>query len=191
MNRISRDELLILQAMLTSLRSTCGRRQVGAILAIDGRIISSGYAGAPSGMPHCSLSCLQASNALGGCTRTAHAEANAIAYAARRGLATEGATCYTTLSPCPTCAKSLINAGIVRVVYAEEYRDPSGIELLRQAGITCEMNHASFANYINPQSMFASGETEIQTIEFFSSVKPPERPKEGQGNLFKDVADNF
>jgi len=154
MNRISRDDLLSLQALLTSLRSTCGRRKVGAILARDGRIISSGYAGAPSGMPHCSPACLQASNALGGCTRTAHAEVNAISDAAKHGRATEGATCYTTLSPCPTCAKALKNAGIVKVVYSETYRDPSGIDLLHRMGIQCATSSVSFATFANLQQMY-------------------------------------
>jgi dCMP deaminase len=71
----------------------------------------------------------------GGCTRTVHAEANAISFAARSGNSTDGADLFTTHSPCYDCAKLIINAGIVRVVYDVEYRDPRGIDLLREAGI--------------------------------------------------------
>ena len=190
MTRISRDDLLSLQALLTSLRSTCGRRQVGVILARDGRIISSGYAGAPSGMPHCTPACLQASNALGGCNRTAHAEINAIADAAKHGRATDEAVCYTTLSPCQVCAKALKNAGIIRVVYSEAYRDPSGIDLLHQMGISCEMSNVSFATFVNLQQMYVSGGQETLSTGSSSSVKPPENLRVEPENHFKVEADN-
>lgn len=137
--RPTRDEVAMIHAMLTSLRSTCGRKQVGSVIYKDGRPISAGYAGPPAGFPHCTPECLHASNANGGCNRTIHAEQNALAYAARAGRSTEGATLYCTLSPCEACAKLIINSGIQRVWYWEEYRNTDGIELLRKAQIQCEI----------------------------------------------------
>lgn len=147
--RISRDEQMGLHALVTSMRSTCGRKAVGAVIAKDGRIISSGYAGPPSGFPHCNAECLKIAES-GGCQRTVHAEQNAIAYAARHGISTDGATLYCTLSPCLNCAKQIINSGIIRVVYLEQYRDTSGIDLLKQVGIPCEtttVNYVAFQRH--------------------------------------------
>lgn len=133
-DRISRDQMLMEMAIIASKRSTCNRKHVGAIIAIEGRPISVGYAGAPSGLPHClEHGCLAGPD--GGCIRTQHAEANAIAFAARKGIATEKATLYTTVSPCLACAKLIINAGISRVWYLELYRKTEGIELLCRTGI--------------------------------------------------------
>lgn len=132
--RPSIDSVRMQQAWQEAKRGTCNRKQVGAILTMDGRIISTGYVGAPSGMPHCvDVGCTVGPD--GGCTATLHAEANAIAYAARNGVKTDGGTLYTTLSPCVPCAKILISAGIRRVVYGESYRDQSGIDYLKQAGV--------------------------------------------------------
>jgi dCMP deaminase len=137
MTRISRDQMLMEMAIIASKRSTCNRRHVGAIIAIDGRPVSVGYAGAPAGLPHClDEGCLTGLE--GGCIRTQHAEANAIAFAARKGIATENATIYTTVSPCLACAKLVINAGIVEVWYLEQYRKTDGLELLDKLGIACE-----------------------------------------------------
>ena len=155
MTRVSRDAQMLMQAMVTSLRSTCGRRQVGAIIALDGRVISSGYAGPPSGHPHCDHRCFTASNAMGGCNRTIHAEANAIAYAARHGISTTGATLYCTLSPCRECAKIIISSGIKRVCYLEAYRDLSGVNLLQESGIVCETQIAIYAHFAKCLQMSA------------------------------------
>lgn len=122
-------------ALLFKRRSTCLRRQVGAVLAREGRIISTGYGGAPAGVPHCTEETCHAHKP---CIRTIHAEANAVAYAARTGVPTDATTLYTTASPCIECAKLIINAGIVRVVYDEEYRDTDPILLLEGVGIRCE-----------------------------------------------------
>jgi dCMP deaminase len=73
-----------------------------------------------------------------GCKEAIHAEANALAYAARHGVAVEGAEIYTTLSPCYPCSQLIIAAGLVRVVYARSYRDPAGIDLLKRAGLTVD-----------------------------------------------------
>lgn len=135
--RISREQMLMEMAIVASRRSTCKRKNVGAIIAREGRPISVGYAGAPRGLDHClEAGCIIGPN--GGCIRTTHAEANAITFAARQGIETEGATMYSTVSPCPECAKLIINAGIQKVWYLEEYRIKEGIELLQLAHIGIE-----------------------------------------------------
>lgn len=132
--RISRDQMLMEMAITASKRSTCNRKHVGAIIAVEGRPVSVGYAGAPSGMPHClDIGCLPGPD--GGCIRTQHAEANAIAWAARKGIPTERAELYTTVSPCLACAKLIINAGVRHVWYLEQYRKTDGLELLTRAEI--------------------------------------------------------
>lgn len=135
MERISRDRLLMDVALLFKRRSTCLRRQVGAVLAREGRILSTGYGGAPAGVPHCSEETCGPDKP---CIRTIHAEANVIAFAAKNGVETDATTLYCTASPCIECAKLIINAGIVRVVYDEEYRDTSPLVLLRSVGIRTE-----------------------------------------------------
>lgn len=128
--RISRDEALMENALTWSRRGTCLRKQVGAVIALESRVISTGYVGAPAGLPHCDEhNCSQDRP----CNRTVHAEANAIAFAARKGIATEGATLYTTLSPCEPCARLIINAGITELVFLDRYRDPAGLILLCEA----------------------------------------------------------
>ena len=111
-----------------------------------------GYNGPVSGMPACSKpddlqQRLIVSGALEpsgtecmgpACTRSLHAETNAIAFAARAGVSVEGCTMYCSLSPCINCAKVIVNSGIKKLKYLEEYRDPSGLKLLRKAGITIE-----------------------------------------------------
>lgn len=135
MHRLPRDQLLMEVALLYKRRSTCLRRQVGAVLVREGRILSTGYNGAPAGVPHCMPDSCGPSNP---CIRTIHAEANVIAFAARTGVITDGTSLYTTASPCIECAKLLINAGVCRVIYDEEYRDTGPIVLLRSVGITVE-----------------------------------------------------
>src|SRR5688500_5375225 len=124
-------------------QSTCDRYQVGCVIARDRRIIATGYNGAPAGMPHCShkvqLPTYRAAQLFGlpdpeersydwpalretGCKEAVHAEANALAFAARHGVATLNADLYTTLSPCYECAKLIINAGINRVIFDRKYR---------------------------------------------------------------------
>ena len=137
MTRITRNEMLFEIARSAAKRSTCDRRHVGAVIARDGRVLSLGYNGSPSGMPHCcDVGCL-VDPQTGGCIRTQHAESNAIAFAAREGIRVEGAELYTTLSPCLSCAKLIINAGISIVLYAEPYRDTTPVDYLRQANVDC------------------------------------------------------
>lgn len=134
-DRIDRDHLNLGIASMVSLRGTCTRAMVGCVITLGGRIISTGYVGSPSGLPHCiDHGCIIGPE--GGCIATVHAEAGAITFAARKGVALEGATLYTTLSPCLHCAKLIINAGITRVVYRDDYREDCGVELLRKANIT-------------------------------------------------------
>lgn len=121
-------------AVIISSRGTCKRAYVGAVISIEGRPISAGYVGAPSGLPHClSVGCEIGTH--NGCTRTVHAEANAIAFAAKYGTSTDRSELHCTHSPCLPCAKLIVNAGIRRVVYENRYRDESGLELLQAAGI--------------------------------------------------------
>lgn len=134
--RISRDHMLMEIAHVISHRGTCPRAQVGVVIAKASRVISTGYVGSPAGQPHCSdenVGCILGNH--GGCIRTVHGESNAIAFASRAGLGTESCDLYTTLAPCTECAKLIINAGIRRVVYHHEYRDPSGINLLESSQV--------------------------------------------------------
>lgn len=132
--RVSRDEMMMRIAAVVSQRGTCERASVGAVIALDGRIISSGYVGSPSGLPHCTEVGCEIGDS-GGCRRTSHAETNAITFAAREGIATNGSSIYVTHSPCYDCAKAIINAGIRRVIYEVDYRDGAGRALLGEAGI--------------------------------------------------------
>ena len=112
------------------LLSYCKRKQVGAIIVKDRMIISDGYNGTPSGFDNC---CEDE----GGITRwdVLHAEANAILKVARSTQSCEGATLYITLSPCKECSKLIHQSGIKRVVYQNGYRDDSGIQFLKKAGV--------------------------------------------------------
>ena len=132
--RITRQDMFTDIIKVLAQRSTCDTKRVGALLTRDNRIISTGYNGPPRGAPHCDeVGCQKDSE--GACIRTVHAEANVIAFAARYGISSEGTTLYTTTAPCFTCAKLIINAGIIEVCYIEEYRLKEGIEVLRENGI--------------------------------------------------------
>ena len=132
MERPTSDQTLMEIAVAFAKRSTCLRRKVGAVIGKGGRVLSSGYVGAPPGMPHCTPDICNPSQP---CLRTIHAEANAIAWAARCGIETFGTTLYTTVSPCNDCAKLIIAAGITRIVYLETYRDLRPLLLLQEAGV--------------------------------------------------------
>lgn len=130
--RPSQDELMLQVASVIATRSTCNRRQVGAVFAMDGRILVTGYAGSPSGMAHCGPECFPEGPP---CERTIHAEANAIAWASRHGVRLQGANAYLTLSPCRQCAGLLLQSGVNEVFYSEQYRDITGLELLWDGNI--------------------------------------------------------
>lgn len=138
MPRISRPELFMKIAELLADRSTCSRLRVGAVLVKESRIISTGYNGAPQDLPHCDDVGCELEKGTGACIRTVHAEANVIAFAAKSGIATDGATLYTTHAPCYTCAKLLVNAGIKKVIYGKDYRIRKGLELLDDCGVEFE-----------------------------------------------------
>lgn len=146
MNRPSWDEYFMQMAELTAQRSTCLRRQVGAIIVKEKHIIATGYNGAPKGLPHC--------EELGGCLRekleipsgerhelcrALHAEQNAIIQAATLGQSIEGATIYITHQPCIICAKMIMNAGISRIVIRRGYPDEMSRGMLREAGLKVEL----------------------------------------------------
>jgi dCMP deaminase len=135
------DEYFIRIASITALRSTCLRRRVGAVLVRDKQILTTGYNGAPVGLPHCAdVGCVREDNGVPSgerheLCRSIHAEQNAIIQAALHGVSTSGSTLYSTHMPCSICAKMLINAGIVRVIYLYHYRDILAGELLLDAGV--------------------------------------------------------
>ena len=140
-NRPSWDEYFMEMAELTAKRSTCLRRNVGAVIVQDKHIIATGYNGAPRGLAHC--------GDLGGCLRqklgvpsgerhelcrALHAEQNAIIQAATLGHSIEGASIYITHQPCSICAKMIINAGIDKIVVKEGYPDEMALDILEEAG---------------------------------------------------------
>lgn len=159
--RISRDEMFSQIVQVVAQRSTCLRYQVGALIVRDGRIVSMGYNGPVSGRPECvklptfeelissseyaGRPAFQVINELNndsrlcegpGCTRSLHAETNAIAFAAKAGVSVDGCTLYCSLSPCINCAKVIVNSGIKEVKFLERYRNEDGIQFLKESGIT-------------------------------------------------------
>lgn len=124
------DASYLEMAAVWAQNSYCSRRKVGAILVKDRMIISDGYNGTPAGFENV---CEDDD----GVTKpyVLHAEANAITKVAKSGNSSLGATLYVTASPCMECAKLIIQAGIRRVVYREEYRIADGLDLLRRAGV--------------------------------------------------------
>jgi len=124
------DIRYIQMARVWATNSYCKRRQVGALIVKDRMIISDGYNGTPSGFEN---ECEDENDHSK--PYVLHAEANAITKVAKSNNSSEGSTLYITASPCMDCAKLIIQAGIIRVVYADEYRIIDGIELLEKAGI--------------------------------------------------------
>jgi dCMP deaminase len=127
------DDRYLEMAAIWAKNSYCKRRQVGALIVKDKMIISDGYNGTPSGFENV---CEDET----GATKpyVLHAEANAISKVAKSGNSSEGSTLYVTASPCIECSKLIIQAGIKRVVYRDEYRLTDGVDLLRRAGIEVE-----------------------------------------------------
>lgn len=123
-------------AAVVATRATCDRKSVGAVIVRDNRILSTGYNGSIPGAPHCDDVGHMMEN--DHCVRVVHAEANAINQAARYGVAVDGATIYTTASPCWPCFQKIVSAGLKKIVFGELYRDErikqfaaeSGIELI-------------------------------------------------------------
>lgn len=136
--QLTLDRRYIRMATIWAENSYCTRRQVGALIVKNQRIISDGYNGTPAGFENI---CEDENNVTK--PYVLHAEANAITKIARSNNSSEGATLYVTASPCIECAKLIIQAGIKRVVYSEKYRLEDGLDLLRKANIEVE--------YINPK----------------------------------------
>ncbi len=141
MQRPDWDEYFMKMAKLAAERSTCLRRQVGAILVKERQILATGYNGAPSGVDHCDKSgCLRQelevpSGERHEICRGVHAEQNLVAQAAFHGVKTEDSTVYCTNQPCVICVKLLINAGVERIYFQEGYDDPFTEKLLTNSGV--------------------------------------------------------
>ena len=145
MERVSKRNYYLDIAQTVLERATCLRRVYGAIIVKNDEIISTGYNGAPKGIRHC--------EDRGGCLRqklgvpsgqrhelcmALHAEQNAIIQAASMGHAIEGGTIYITHQPCGICAKMIVNAGVVRVVYHSGYPDDFALDIFKEAGVQVE-----------------------------------------------------
>jgi len=141
MNRPTWEEYFMEITRLVARRATCLRRQVGAVLVMDKRLLATGYNGAPSGLAHClEEGCLREKNNIPSgerheLCRGIHAEQNAIIQAAFHGVRIQGATLYCTNLPCVICTKMLINAGIKEIIYENGYADDLTEEMLLQARI--------------------------------------------------------
>jgi dCMP deaminase len=139
--RPSWNEYFIKIAAQVAERSTCLRRQVGAILVKDKRILATGYNGAPSGLRHCAeVGCLREERKVDSgekheLCRGLHAEQNAIIQAALHGIQIAGSAMYCTHQPCVLCAKMVINGGIKEFIYTEGYPDPLAEEILSEAKV--------------------------------------------------------
>ncbi len=144
--RPSWDEYFMEVCHAIAKRATCDRGRSGCVIARDHQILVTGYVGSPNGLPHCDEVGHQFKKIhhedgtiTEHCTRTVHAEQNAICQAARRGISIEGATLYCRMTPCRTCAMLIINCGITRVVAERRYHDSSDtIAMFSQAGVTLE-----------------------------------------------------
>jgi dCMP deaminase len=134
--RASWDEYFMRIATDVATRSTCNRKHVGAVLVRDKCILATGYNGSIRGSAHCD----EAGHLMedGHCVRTIHAEANAVIQAAKNGVRIEGASIYVTASPCWGCFKMLANAGTVRIVFGEFYRDDRIFRFATELGIALE-----------------------------------------------------
>ena len=144
MERPGWDQYFMEIADVVKKRSTCTRRQVGAVIVKDNRIMTTGYNGVPAGIKHCDVhGCLRdqyhvPSGERHELCRGLHAEQNAIIQAAHLGQSIAGGTLYCTNHPCVICAKMILNAGILRIVVREGYPDRLGAELLKEAGLQVE-----------------------------------------------------
>ena len=159
--RPTRLETLVRIAEAISERGTCSRLQVGAVIHREGRVLSTGYNGAPAGVEHCNheCNCIKAQiewcevheetcASIKPCELASHAERNAIDWAARHGVALLGSELVTTDTPCLSCAGSIINACICAVWSVRPYRDESGVKLLRSG----KVEHHMVGDYLGKAS---------------------------------------
>ncbi len=135
------DEYFMEIAQVVAKRSTCLRNQIGAVIVIDKRILSTGYNGAPRNLQHClDIGCIRQQQNIASGTRhelcrAVHAEQNAIIQSALHGVSIENATLYCTHQPCVLCAKMIINSKIKRVVFSNHYPDDEAINFFNSAGV--------------------------------------------------------
>ncbi len=149
------DEYFMKIAQTAATRGTCDRGRAGCVIVKDKRIISTGYVGAPIGLPHCDEIGHEMHTVIHAdgketrhCIRTAHAEQNAICQAARVGAKIEGATLYCKMTPCYTCAKMIINSGIKRVVCEQDYHAGARTkEIFLEAGIEYDLLNDRVTEY--------------------------------------------
>lgn len=153
--RPSWDEYFLGLASYVGTRATCDRGRNGCVIVRDRRIISTGYVGSPPGLPHCDEAGHDLHKVIGEngkesmhCIRTIHAEQNAIAQAAHFGVSLNGATIYGKLTPCYTCAKSIIAVGIKRVVMEKDYHaSKKSKEIFKKAGVKLEIINKEVEKY--------------------------------------------
>lgn len=138
--RIPWHQYFMAQSVLISMRSTCQRLAVGAVIVKEKRMIAGGYNGSVSGDVHCiDQECCVIDNH---CVRTIHAEMNAILQCSKLGISTEGAEIYVTHFPCLQCTKMLLQAGIKKIYYLHDYKnDDYAMRLIQQVGATTDKIH--------------------------------------------------
>ncbi len=142
-------------ADLVGTRGTCDRGQAGTVIVKDRRLLATGYVGSPVGLPHCDEAGHEIHTVTNDdgtvsqhCVRTAHSETNAIANAARFGVAIEGATMYSKMIACYACAKVVVNAGIKRFVAARDYHvSAKSKEIFKKAGVKLEIINKEVVKY--------------------------------------------
>lgn len=139
--RPTMDQYFMEMTHLIKSRGTCPRRQVGAVIVKDKRVLTTGYNGAPRGFPHpCDTGCIRdeldiPTGQMADVCPCLHAEQNALLQAATTGVSIEGADLYCTTQPCTQCSRMIANCGIARIVFEEEYADPMAIGILTTAGV--------------------------------------------------------
>ena len=149
------DEYFMEMMDATSKRSTCDRARSGCVITKDRQVIATGYVGSAAGDDHCDdvghlfqKRLKEDGTTSNHCVRTAHAEQNAICQAAKRGISVDGATVYCRMTPCPVCAKLIINCGIKRVVCQSRYHDGAEAErLFKKCGVKLEHLSEEFQVY--------------------------------------------
>lgn len=153
--RLSWDDYFLEIANTVSKRATCDRARSGCVIVRDKQILVTGYVGSPTGFPHCDdvghllRKVVQDNGEMSEhCLRTVHAEQNAICQAAKRGISISGATVYTRMTPCRTCAMLLINCGIERVVCERQYQQAKETEeMFSHSGVKLEYKHEELQTY--------------------------------------------
>lgn len=153
--RPSWDDYFLKIAELVGTRGTCDRGRAGCVITIDKRIVTTGYVGSPVGLAHCDETGHEMhtvthpdGTSTRHCIRTTHAEQNAICQAARFGVKLDGGTLYCKMTPCYTCAKMIINAGIKRVVSARDYHGGArSREIFAEAGVVFKLLSDEMTEY--------------------------------------------